>query len=289
MSTTIPHGFKLKPGIDPFDFIARVREHMDPARDAADAKLLAELYAEKIDQAWFAGKPIEAEAGYTAWRNWHLEQSKMSPMERRHDPNEFGVQIGKDPVTGGYFLLSIQYKEDLREAFKQMDEIEEYGYWNGSDSYPEGVTREEWEVREKLWDRVLSHRGRSNMLTFSLRSSYDGGVRELVDTIGEETSPVFAQLPTDLERAKMAACNAYCSYLVNEVGIDPFDACNHVMFGRSKQISLVLDVAVAHLPAITPELVTKGSDGAVIDPGYTEAMREACEKLAEIDKDKLAR
>lgn len=289
MSTTINDGFKLKPGIDPFDFIARVREHMDPARDAADAKLLAELYAEEIDRTWFKGEPIEAEAGYSAWRNWYLEQSKMSPMERRHDPNEFGVQIGKDPVTGGYYLLAVVYNHDLREAFKQMDEIEEYGYWNTSDSYPDGVTRADWEVRGALWNRIIPRAGHTNMMTFKLRGPYDGGVRELVDTIGDESSPVFAQLPTDRERAKMTACNAYCSYLVNEFGVDPFDAANHVMFGRSKQISLVIDVAVAHLPAITPELVTTGSDGAVIDPGYTEAMRAACEKLAELDKDKLAR
>jgi hypothetical protein len=44
MSTDISHGFRLKPGIEPFDFITRVREVMDPARDTADAKLLAELY-----------------------------------------------------------------------------------------------------------------------------------------------------------------------------------------------------------------------------------------------------
>jgi hypothetical protein len=55
LSIIIHHGYWLKPGIEPFAFIARVREVMDPARDLADAKLLAELYAEAIDETWFKG------------------------------------------------------------------------------------------------------------------------------------------------------------------------------------------------------------------------------------------
>lgn len=288
MSTIIRHGFRLRPGIDPFDFISRVREHMDPARDLADAKLLAELYAEQIDRDWFAGKPIEARAGYTAWRTWYLEQAKMNPMERRHDPNEFGLQIGKDPLSEDYFLLSVTYNQELREAFEEMPEVTEYRYWNDAEA-PDGFSDAEWGRRKDLWNRIIPLAGRSNMMTFKLRHASDGGVKTLVDGDGEPTSPIYGQLPVERERAKSIAMNAYTSYLSREVGIDVMDACNHVIFGRSKQLSLVIDVALAYLPSITPELVTKGSDGAVIDHGYTEAMRAACEKLAELDKDKLAR
>jgi hypothetical protein len=288
MSTIIRHGFRLKAGIDPFDFIARVREHMDPARDIADAKLLAELYAEQIDRDWFAGKPIEAEAGYTIWRTWHLEQSKMRPMERRHDPNEFGIQLAKDSLTGDYYVLVVTYNHDLREAFEEMQEVTEYGYWNDSNG-PEDLSDKEWEHRKQLWNRIIPRAGRSNMVTFTLRNAYDGGVRELVDGEGDADSPIYGQLPTDRERAKSVAMDAYTTYLAREVGIDVMDACNHVIFGRSTNINLVIDVATAYLPAITPDLVTKGSEGAAIDSGYKEAMRAACEHLAELDKKKLAR
>jgi hypothetical protein len=289
MSTDISHGFRLKPGIEPFDFITRVREVMDPARDAADAKLLAGLYTEAIDRDWFVGKPIEAGAGYTAWREWHLEQSKMSSMERRHDPNEFGVQIGQDPLTRDYYLLVITYNPDLREAFEAMDEVAEYGYWNSTDSYPEGVTRADWEVREALWDRIIPGRGRSNMMTFNLRHASDGGVRRLLGTDGEDTSLVFGQLPSDRERAKTVALQAYASFLSKEQGMDVMDAFNHVFFGRSTNLDLVIEVAIAHLLPITPELVTDGTNGVVIDPGYAEAMQAACGALAGLDKDKLTR
>lgn len=100
---------------------------MDPPRDAADAKLLARLYSHAIDRAWFAGKPIEAGAGYTAWRQWHLDQQKLKPMDREHNPNEFGIRIGRDRVTGAYCLLLITYNEDLREAFNRIEDVDEYG------------------------------------------------------------------------------------------------------------------------------------------------------------------
>jgi hypothetical protein len=66
MSTKIRHGCRLKPGIDPFALIARLCEVVDPARDAADAALLAGLYVCAIDSPWFYGKPIEENAGWTA-------------------------------------------------------------------------------------------------------------------------------------------------------------------------------------------------------------------------------
>ncbi|MFC9352841.1 hypothetical protein [Arthrobacter sp. NPDC057013] len=55
MSTHIEHGYRLKPGIEPFAFIPRVREVMDPARAVADARLPAGLYGEATDQAWLRG------------------------------------------------------------------------------------------------------------------------------------------------------------------------------------------------------------------------------------------
>ncbi len=68
-----------------------MREMMDPARGLADAKLLAGLYADAVDRERFNGKPIEPCAGNSALRAWHHEQSKLSPLDREHDPNEFGV------------------------------------------------------------------------------------------------------------------------------------------------------------------------------------------------------
>lgn len=70
MSTNISHGYRLRADTDPFVFVARLREVMDPARDAADAALLACLYVNAIDEPWLRGKPIEKGAGHEAWRDW---------------------------------------------------------------------------------------------------------------------------------------------------------------------------------------------------------------------------
>lgn len=289
MSTKIGHGYRLKTGIEPFAFITRLREVMDPARDAADAKLLAGLYADAVDGAWFDGEPIEEGAGYTAWRNWYLKQAGMGSLDIDRDPNSFGVQIGQDPVTGGFYLLLLTDHEDLRAAFKAMPEIEEYGYWDTNNSYPDGVTAADWKIREALWDRIIHRPGRTNLLTFKLRPAHDSGVRALLGSDGEDTSAVFTSLRPDLERAQDAGGNAYSRYLATVRGIDPMRASTHVVFGRSKQLSLVTDVAAAYLPTITPELVTEGSHGTVIDPGYTAAMNAACEALYELDKETLDR
>jgi hypothetical protein len=289
MTTKIGNGYRLAAGTDPFEFVARLREVMDPARDAADAALLAGLYVRAIDDPWFRGQPVEANAGLTAWRAWKTEQGSLSKMDRRHDPNEFGVEIGLDVVTGRHLLLLISYNRDLTDAFEDIDGVEEYGYWNSTDSYPDGVTEADWAERKAAWNRVIPRSGYTNLLTFNLRPAYDGGVRRLLGIDGEDTNPVFASLPSDAERARDAGGNAYMSYLIKEKGIDMFDAGNHVVFGRSAQLSLVTDVAAAHLPAITQELVTDGSHGAVIDPAYKVAMQAVCEELYELDKENLAR
>lgn len=288
MSTNISHGYRLNPGVDPFAFVARLREVMDPARDAADAALLAGLYVRAIDSPWFNGKPIEEDAGYTAWRDWKKEQDGMTPVRRDHDPNEFGVQIGLDEATGRHLILLISYNELLTDTFQTMDDAEEYGYWS-SEEPPEGISEAEWNERREAWDRVIARPGYTNMLTFNLRPVYDGGVRRLLGTQGEDTTSVFAAIPSDAERARDAGGSAYSSYLVNERGIDVRDAVNHVVFCRSAKLSLVEDVAAAHLPAITPELVSGGSRGVAIDQAYAVAMKAACEELYELDKEKLSR
>lgn len=289
MSTKIPNGYRLVAGTDPFMFLTRLRDVMDPARDAADAKLLAELYVAAIDRPWFRGKPVEEKAGLEAWRAWKKEQDSLSVMDRRHNPNEFGVEIGLDQATGRHHLLLISYNRDLTDAFEEVEGVEEYGYWNNTDSYPDGVTEADWEERKAAWNRVIPRTGYTNLLSFTLRPAYDAGVSRFLGLDGEDTAPVFAALPSDAERARDAGGDAYMSFLIKEQGIDPMDAVNFVGFGRSKQLSLVTDVAAAHLPAITPELVTEGSRGAVIDPGFAPAMLAACEALYELDKERLSR
>lgn len=288
MGTNISHGYRLKADIDPFHFVARLREVMDPARDAADAKLLAGLYATAVDNPWFAGKPIEEQAGYAAWRGWKLEQDGMKPGWRDHDPNEFGIQIGLDEVTGRHLILLISYNEDLTETFRTISDIERYGYWS-AEHPPEGVTETEWDERRDAWDRVIARPGYTNMLDFNLRPVYDGGVRRLLGIEGEDTTAVYASLPSDAERALDAGRNAYSRYLADVCGIDAMKAVQHVVFGRSADISLVTDVTVDYLPKITPDLMQHGSHGQVIDPAYHDAVRDACAALYELDKERLQR
>lgn len=288
MSTSIANGYRLADGTDPFLFAARLRKVMDPARDAADAALLAGLYVRAIDAPWFRGEAVKEGAGVEAWRAWKKEQNGMGSMQRDHDPNEFGVQIGLDPVTGRHLLLLISYNDILTEEFRTLDEVEPYGYWTAEEP-PEGVTEEEWAERRASWARVIPRPGYTNMLSFNLRPVWDGGVRRLLGLDKEDTSQVFSALPSEAVRARNAGGDAYASFLVRDKGVDILDAVRFVGFGRSAQLNLVTDIAAAYLPVIDQGLVTEGSRGAVIEPGYAPAMQAACEALYELDKERLAR
>lgn len=86
---------------------------------------------------------------------------------------------------------------------------------------------------------------------------------------------VFDSLPSDLDRARIIADDAYASFLAKECNVEPVKAATHVAFRRGAHPAPVLDVVLAHLPALTAELVTEGSSGTVIDAGYAEALAAA--------------
>lgn len=60
----------------------------------------------------------------------------------------FNAWIHKNKV---YVIL---YGESfLWEAFKLPEEVEDYRYWNNTDQ-PEGITRRQWNQRDKTWEKV---------------------------------------------------------------------------------------------------------------------------------------
>ena len=121
MSTKLHHGYRLAEGVDPFDFLATVRAHIDPVRDRADARVLAERADAIVDRA--AAHGLTTHAGddladlmktpltsvYLAYED---EQAKLRETDRRHDPNRFELSFGRDPQTGRYAVLRF-VDEDL--------------------------------------------------------------------------------------------------------------------------------------------------------------------------------
>ncbi len=182
--------------------------------------------------------------------------------------------------------MGIVYAENktLLDAFQTMNEVEEYGYWNNTDSYPDGVTRADWLLRKAAWDRMLPGMGRPSdtMETWVLRDT---------PTIREELQDprlLLSHMPSLSARAHNIGADAYSSYLVQTHGIDVWDAVRHTGFGRSAKLEMVVDTVAAHLPEITVDLLVQGSSGTAIGPGYADALKAACDTLYELDKEKLA-
>ncbi|WP_422758884.1 hypothetical protein [Paenarthrobacter sp. C1] len=285
MSTTIYDGFRLAEGTDLAAFKQAVRDAIDPLRDQEDLKLVAIETAKYIDTRWLSGETIPAGAATTAYAQWAEAQAKMSVYDYDHDLNRFELSIGTDPGTGRIMVIVRAENHVLKDAFEDLDGVEEYGYWDNSDSYPEGVTRADWKVREAAWDRMLPGLGKisATMDTWVLRDSVE--VRDEL----RDVEAILPHMPEASDRARGAGMDAYGDYLFREQGIEVMRAVNHVVFGRGVSIRPVIDTVASYLPPLTAELLTEGSGEAAIDPGYKDAVTAACAALYEQDKSELAR
>lgn len=284
MSTKIPNGFRLAEGTDLAAFKCAVRSVLDPLRDREDLKLLAIETAKYVDGRWLAGDPVLPGAAGIAYAHWADAQSKMSVRDYDHDENRFELSIGTDPGTGRIMVIAHAENRVLLNAFEDLPEVEEYGYWDHSDSYPEGITRADWEIREAAWNRMLPGLGRPSdtMDNWTLRDTVE--IRDELRALG---GAGIALAPELNDRARNKALDIYADYLCRDQGVEVMRAVRHVAFGRGVSVRPVIEAVAAYLPALTVELLTEGSRGAVIDPGYRDAARSACEALYEQDKQSL--
>lgn len=289
MSTNIYHGFRLTEGTDVTAFKGRVRELLDPLRDQEDLKLLAIETAKYVDSRWLAGEPILPGAAGTAYAQWAEAQSKLSVYDYDHDLNRFELSIGTDPGNGRIMVIVRAENHVLMGAFEDLPEAEEYGYWDNNDSYPEGVTKAGWEVREAAWELTLPGIKISDTMdTWILRDAVE--IRdELRSLDGASADRLLSHIPAVADRAKSAGMDAYADHLHRDRGVEVMRAVQHVVFGRGKSVRPVIDTVASYLPAITRELITEGSAGAVADSGYRDAVRAACEDLYEADKNEVER
>lgn len=297
MSTKLHHGYRLAEGVDPFDFIATVRAHIDPVRDRADARILAERTVTIIDKAAVHGLVTHAgddlaslmktplTAAYVAYE---YEQAELRQTDRRHDPNRFELSFGRDPQTGRFGVLRFADEAALIDAFDAIPEVEAYGYWNNTDR-PDDVTEAEWVDRREFWERVLP--GYSTpvevMLGWSLRGTYHPGLMSLAS----ERSPlILKELPDLDQRARRAAQDAVSTAAVNAMPESrTVQEVSGLVFRtlRTDQYPEVVDAARALLPGdVDFDLLLGNRPLGIEDP---ETKRAAFLGLAEAAGKRLYR
>lgn len=284
MSTRFANRFRLADGTELTDFKNRVRSAIDPLRDQEDLRLLAIETAKYVDTRWLAGEPVLPGVAAAAYDQWAEAQSHMSLLDYDHDQNRFQLSIGTDPGTGRIMVIVFTENPALLDAFEALPEVEDYRYWDHNNFYPEGVSEADWEVRRAAWDRMLPGLGKPSdtMETWILRDTVE--VRE---ELRSDTARLLALAPSPEERALFPGKDAYADHLHRDRGIEVMKAVRFVVFNRGASVQHVIDTVASFLPPLTAALLTDGSAGAVIDPGYKDAVTAACAALYEQDRDSL--
>lgn len=150
MSTTI-EGYKLHSGKTVFDLRNDVAEILRP--QVLNHNIMSMLVASVED---YDGQLIN-EGQYertfldctlvrladTDFTNWRMENPRIYCVQHAETKETYAIFKGKS------------FSEEIFATLPTI--AHEYGYWNGTDSYPEGVTREDWEVREKVWDSMVGY------------------------------------------------------------------------------------------------------------------------------------
>ena len=93
-----------------------------------------------------------------SWANRFVEYKfKQIYKTNSRDPQfDFQCVIVLYPLREDLTLARlVTEKEEYRKLWESIPDISEYGYWNGSDSYPKGVTEKDWFIREKNWNNAI--------------------------------------------------------------------------------------------------------------------------------------
>lgn len=208
MSTKIYNGYRLAAGTDPFTFIAAARPVIDAVRDNLDAALLAFDAVRLIDNADLAGEVRPGAPLAKALWSFQADQMKLKSSDYGHDPHRFELSFGLDPDTGRYGVMLYAEDPALREAFKALPEVEDFGYWDNADS-PDGMSAKQWKARSDFWDRLMPENRPpvETMLGWVLRSTYNRLAYHLasVGDDGRAHPAVLANLPLKRDRATIQA------------------------------------------------------------------------------------
>lgn len=158
--------YRLKAGVNPFEFIETVRDEMRFVRDGLLAEAACELAVDMIDDADFDGQERPHAPLSFAFQAWGAIYSGSDPLGEKNDPYRFVYYLAPDATDPDRYLLLAHYRdEQMNCVFADMDEVEDYSWWplddmegHFSDIAPEEVSEEEWNLRGAAWAPYWQHR-----------------------------------------------------------------------------------------------------------------------------------
>lgn len=189
MSTKIYYGLKLKPGKQPIDFAAWLKDTLAPTIESRLKALYLHLCRRSYNLEDLNGMLKELEQRCppliaprflsSVTRPWHPPDAQryvnlmFTAQEFRHEGDIWNMKavLGLweaegtwlvNPYEDNFNILCMDLSKPGGGALPRLldvlqepnDWTEKYGYWNNTDR-PEDVSDEEWATRERLWESVI--------------------------------------------------------------------------------------------------------------------------------------
>lgn len=132
------------------------------------------LAIHKFDKATIGGTIDEQKYGFVSEAIVEMmnEQAEIKRTNIRNSFVDFECKISVFPLVDRFLFYVNTEQDEYLEAFKAMEGVEEFAYWNNTDR-PERCTEEEWNARKEVWDTAFGLMGDSNFngLIFEVTST----------------------------------------------------------------------------------------------------------------------
>lgn len=160
MSTKLHHAIELdltRPTLAAIQAWAEpVRQQMQAAADEVYASWVVQHATYLFDQATLAGTPLQQNWVALAYKEGR-EKIKATQEGRRDTEMDVAaaVQLIVDSKSRQIHGLVFIENPSLLELFYSQPEVLRAPYYDNDDTLPEGMTRQGWAARRRLWDRLL--------------------------------------------------------------------------------------------------------------------------------------
>lgn len=151
MSTKIPYGLRISSSHydDVFDFADQVRVATNAVFLPAAAEYVADVAIRNMDLHRTGDTPAASHSP--------LDAVRVAMTDKTMYRDRLGGPLRVYPLPDGDFLGYLMGgNAQYLEALLAMPGVTEYGYWNNTDCYPDGVTEADWEVRKATWESALT-------------------------------------------------------------------------------------------------------------------------------------
>lgn len=159
MSTKIHFGFKLKTIKTLDEAFLYFRSHAKNIQNKVNEAHAKEILEKSIKIHDINNNNLvekEHQENHAIWKVSMNLYEKIYEDQRKQKRNidDKTIEIALAPFEGNiYGLFFIENNHSL-EIFKELEEIENFNYWNSTDK-PNSITEHDWEERSRIWDSVL--------------------------------------------------------------------------------------------------------------------------------------